>query len=269
MTMAGSTILLSTRLLEKNRSNGKGPSLLVSDWMEPIGEAGFGGIELWMNHLLFSSRSEWELIRDRGLEADLASALIASPLPADASEKSRRLRDAVLEACDYFRPEGLKLLPGRGEESLEFMKDWSKDVPRDIALFCDCREGESGLDGLDAARAALAGSRFRAVVHPFLADPKDLESALQAQGDFIGLMGVQSGVQSRAGNAWALLSETREASLKIIAVTRRRGYRGLWTLEYTKGAGMAGEDIDTLFDNSEADLNYLTEILARATPEKV
>jgi len=56
MAMAGSTILLSTRLLEKNRSNGKGPSLLVSDWMEAVGEAGFGGIELWMNHLFFSSR---------------------------------------------------------------------------------------------------------------------------------------------------------------------------------------------------------------------
>lgn len=265
MPLTGSPIYLSTMLLEKNRSNGKGPSLLVSDWMEPISEAGFGGLELGMNHLLFSSRSEWDLIKERGLEADLASALIASPLPADASDKSQRLRDAILEACDYFRPEGLKLLPQRGEEALAFLQTWSRDVPRDIALYCDCREGESGLDGLAKVRKALAGNRFRAVVHPFLADPKEFEEALQAHGDFIGNLGVQA----RQGNAWALLSEAKEESLRIIAITRRRGYKGTWTLEFTKGAGRTGENIDTLFDNSETDLNFLTEILARAAAEKV
>lgn len=265
MSTTGYSIYLSSMLLEKNRSNGKGPSLLVSDWIEPIGEAGFGGLDLWMNHLLFASRSEWELIRERGLESDLSPALIASPLPVDASEKSQRLRDVILEACDYFRPEGIKLLPTRGEGAMDFLKAWSKDVPRDIALFCDCREGESGLEGLGAARKHLAGSRFRAVVHPFLAEPREFEEALQAQGDFIGCLGVQS----RKGNAWSLLSESREASLQIIAITRRRGYKGIWSLEYTKGAGLPGENIDRLFDNSEADLNFLTEILARATAEKV
>jgi len=200
------------------------------------------------------------------VEADLASALIASPLPVDASEKSQRLRDAILEACDYFRPEGLKLLPTRGEEAMDFLLAWSQDVPREISLFCDCREGESGLEGLGAARKLLSGSRFRAVVHPFLAaEPREFEEALQAHGDFIGCLGVQS----RKGDAWALLTESREASLQTIAITRRRGYKGIWSLEYTKGAGLPGEDIDRLFDNSEADLNFLTEILARATAEKV
>jgi hypothetical protein len=75
--------------------------------MEPVGEAGFGGLEIGMNHLLFSSRSVWELFKEKGLESDLATALIASPLPADGSDKSRRLREALLEACVYFRPEGI------------------------------------------------------------------------------------------------------------------------------------------------------------------
>jgi hypothetical protein len=265
MPITGSPIYLSTMLLEKNRSNGKGPSLLVSDWMEPIGEAGYGGLEIGMKHLLFSSRSEWELIKERGLESDLASALIASPLPADTSDKSQRLRDALLEACDYFRPEGLKLGVPSGEEGIDFLKTWVQDVPRETAVFCDCREGESGVDRLAALRQALPGGRFRAVIHPFLLSPADFDAALKDYGDFIGNLGVQA----RKGNAWSRILDDKDASLRIVAVSRKRGYKGTWSLECTKGAGQAGEDIDELFDNSEADLNFLTEILARTALEKV
>jgi hypothetical protein len=264
MPLAGKPIYLSTMLLERNRSNGKGPSLLVSDWMEPVGEAGFGGLEIWMNHLLFSSRSEWELIKERGLEADLAVTHIASPLPADGSDKSQRLRETVLEACDYFRPEGLKLLPGRGEAALDFLKAWSQDVPREISLLVDCREGEAGYSGLEAARQVLPGPRFRAVVHPFLGTAKEFEAALSTHGDFISNLGVQA----KQGKAWARLSEVKEEALRILAVAGRKDYKGTWSLEFTEGAGGPGEDIDDLFDQSEADLNFLSEVLARAAAEK-
>ena len=126
-------------------------------------------------------------------------------------------------------------------------------------------KGKAVSKGWESARKALAGTRFRAVVHPFLAEPREFEEALQAQGDFIGNLGVQS----RKGNAWALLSESRAESLQTIAITRRRGYKGTWSLEFTKGAGQPGENIDGMFDNTESDLNFLTEILARATAEKV
>jgi hypothetical protein len=266
MPLNGSPIYLSTMLLEKNRSNGKGPSLLVSDWMEPISEAGFGGLEIWMNHLRFSSRSEWELIRELGQEADLATAMIASALPIDASDKSQRLRESILEACDYFRPEGLKLaLGGAGEEALDFLRTWSRDVPRDIGLYFDCPEGEGGVSGLEAVREALSGGRFRAVIHPFLFSSSEFEKALETYGDFIGNLGVQCG----KGGQWAQLAESQDLVLKILAAARKRGYKGAWTLEYTKGAGLPKEDIEALFDNAEADLNFLTDILARTAVEKV
>src|SRR5690606_5291368 len=118
MSITGPAIYLSTLLLEKNRSNGKGPSLLVSDWIEETAEAGFAGLEVWMNHLHFSSRSEWELIRERTGESSLPFAFISASLPADTSDKSRRYLDSVLEACDYFGPDGLKFSltdPARSE----------------------------------------------------------------------------------------------------------------------------------------------------------
>jgi hypothetical protein len=260
MPITGTPIYLSTLLLEKNRANGKGPSLLVSDWMEPISEAGFGGLEIWMPHLFFSSRSEWDLIRERGEEFDLATGIVSSVLPVDDSDKSQRLRDAILEACDAFRPQGLKLLPGRGEDVLGFLKAWSRDVPRGMTILLDCREGEAGSEGLEAAREALPGERFQAVLHPFLFSAAEFEQVLGRFGGFIGNLGVQA----KKGGQWAGLSEAGDEAAKIIAISRKLGFKGNWSLEFTQGAGQRGEDIDEMFDQAEKDLNFLIEAQARA-----
>jgi hypothetical protein len=263
MAITGSDVYLSTFLLEKNRLNGKGPSLLVSDWMEETGEAGFAGLEIWMNHLLFSSRSEWELIQERSSESDLPISLISATLPADASDKSQRFRDSVIEACDYFRPDGLKFnLPdakSTGLDSLEFIKEWSRDVPRETGLLFDGGDG-AGPEGLAAARKALAGGRYKAVLHPFLFTVKELEKVLASAGDFFA----NFGVQAKKSGEWILLEENAAEHVKIIAAARAGGFKGTWSLEFTKGAGIAGENSEKMFDNAEKDLNFLIEAQARA-----
>jgi len=263
MAISGIPIYLSTLLLEKNRSNGKGPTLLVSDWTEPIAEAGFAGVEIWMNHLQLASRSEWELIKERLQESDLGLAYVVSAVPADAHDKSQRLRDALLEACDYFRPDGLKFhlaedakAKGSADEGLAFLKSWMRDLPRDIGLLCDAPPGASGAAGLEKARQIFGTERCKAVLHPFLMAPSELEAAMDAFGDFIGNLGLQS----QDGGQWSHLSETPGAA-KILAAVRKRNYKGTWSLEFTKGAGQPGENIDRLFDNAEKDLNFVLEAL--------
>ncbi len=263
MASIGSAVYLSTFLLEKNRINGKGPSLLVSDWIEEAGEAGFSGLEIWMNHLLFSSRSEWELIRDRSSEADFPISMISAVVPADSSDKSQRYRDAIIEACDYFRPNGLKFsLPGGkgiGPESLDSIKEWSRDVPREIGLLFDGGEN-AGPAEIETARKVLEGERYKAVLHPFLFAPKELEKALTVAGDFIANLGVQA----KLGGEWILLEDNAAENRRIIAATHAKGFKGTWSMEYTKGAGLKGEIIEDLFDNAEKDLNFLIESHARA-----
>jgi hypothetical protein len=269
MAISGSAVYLSTMLLEKNRWNGKGPSLLVSDWMEPIGEAGFAGLDIWMNHLRFSSRSEWELIKDMAADSDLALALISATVPTDNSDKSQRLRESILEACDYFRPDGLKLSLAedarlRGPvavpvESLEFIRTWGQDVPREIGLLFDAGEGPSSLDALALARKTLSGDRYKAVLHPFLLPPRRFEAALEASGDFIANLGVQA----KKDGEWILIEDEPDAHFQVLAAARTHGFKGTWSLEYTKGIGLPGEDIDDLFDNAEKDLNFMIESMAR------
>ncbi len=266
MAISGSAVNLSTILLEKNRGNGKGPSLLVSEWMEEAGEGGFAGLEIWINHLQFSSRSEWELITERSSEYDLPIAAIAAALPVDGSDKSQRFRDSLIEALEYFRPDVLKFtlaVPASksagGSEGLEFVKEWSRDVPRDMSLLYDGGEG-TGAGEIAAARKVLEAGRFKGVLHPFLFTPKELETALDAAGDFLANLGVQA----KQGGQRILLEENAEAHQKIISAVRGRGFKGTWSLEYTKGAGMPGEDIEAMFDNAEKDLNFLIEAQARA-----
>ncbi|GEM_PF-2524826 len=268
MAISGSAVYLSTLLLEKNRWNGKGPSLLVSDWMEQIGEAGFAGLDLWMNHLRFASRSEWDLIKDMASESDLALAIISATIPTDGSDKSQRLRDSVLEACEYFRPDSLKFSLSEDArtsgaeadslESLDFIKTWAQDVPRDIGLLFDGRE--AGRDFLTEAARSLGGGRYKAVLHPFLSSPQEFEIAMDAAGDFIGNLAIQA----KQEDEWILLSQNPEPHAKIISTARDKGFRGTWTLEYTKGIGLPGENIDKLFDNAEKDLNFLIENMTRS-----
>jgi hypothetical protein len=266
MPISGSPIYLSTVLLEKNRANGKGPSLLVSDWVEPVAEAGYAGLEIWMNHLLLASRSEWDLIREKCLEADLVLVLAGPNLPVDPSDKSRRLRDAVLEACDSMRPEAFKFGlagdPRRREsasprEALGFVKDWAKDVPKDVRLLSG-GDGRPGGDGLLEVREILGGGRYQAALRPFRLTPRMLEEALETLGGFIGNLEAQA----RRADQAILLSENKEEHLGIIAATLRKGFKGTWTVESTKGVGLPSENIDIMFDNAEKDFNFLIEALA-------
>jgi hypothetical protein len=269
MAISGSAIYLSSFLLEKNRWNGKGPSLLVSDWMEEAGEAGYAGLEIWMNHLHFTSREEWELIRQRASESDLPISLISATLPVDASDKSQRYRESIIEACDYFRPDAFKFGfaeagfgKSGGLDSLEFAKEWCRDLPREIGMLFDIGGGGESADAetLRAARAALPGDRFKAVLHPFLYLPGELAEALRSAGDFVANLGVQA---KREGK-WILLEENAEENLKVIAAVRESGFKGTWSLELSSGADLPKLDIEGLFDNAEKDLNFLIEAQARS-----
>jgi hypothetical protein len=200
--------------------------------MEEAGEAGFAGMEIWINHLRFSSRSEWELIRERSGDADLPIAALIAGLPLDGSDKSQRFRDSLLEACDYFRPETLKLGVAAlaSDNTLDFLREWSRDVPREVVLSLDGGEAIAAA-ALGQARAVLEG-RFKGVLHPFLVAPKELEAAFEAAGDFLSNLGVQSKQDGKT----MLLEENAQESRRIISLARASGFKGTWTLESTKGA---------------------------------
>lgn len=265
MTSSSTVVYLSSLLLEKNRWNGKGPSLLVSDWMGYIGEAGYAGVDLWMNHLRFTSRSEWELIQEQSQASDLSLACISATVPTDASDKSQRLREAIIEACDYFNPDSLRFAftdpnrEGFGKKiqsgELEFMNTWSKDLPRETGLIFEA--GNLSFEDLLLARETLDPKRFKAAIQPFLMSANDLEKSLKIEGKFI----CNLGVQAKQGKDWILLADKSAEIKQAVAFIRKEKFTGTWTLEGTDGMGAKAEDIDEIFDNAESDLNFLVDAI--------
>ena len=260
MAMNITPVYLSTFLLEKNRWNGKGPSLLVSDWVEPIAEAGFRGMEIWFPHLLFSSRSEWESIREKSAEADIPVAFLYAQLPTDSSEKSHRQRDTLLEAADYFAPQGLKITVAEGgkkfEEQVIFLAEWSRDLPREVQLVnvFDHREPDSG--EIDHLRQKL-GSKFRSSLNPFAIKQKGVENLFREIGDSL----INFDVRILSHGEHQALRDAEEACKNVVSLARQFDFTGSWTLSTTAGVGMPGEDIDMLFDEAEDDLNFLAAAL--------
>jgi hypothetical protein len=246
-------------LLERNRWNGKGPSFLVSEWMEYIAEAGFKGVELWAPHLLLASRSEWEAIREKSGESELPVARLFAQLPVDAGDKSRRVREALIEAAEYFDyPEIRFTLPesGSASEKLAFLEHWTEAMPREIRLV---RVFEAGSEVGDAeAWHQRLQARLSASANPFLLERESVERLSDVfEGKLVNInVRVLKGAQTKA------LRDAAELP-GLVALLRRVNFQGSWTLESTRGAGAPGENIDDLFDSAEEDLNFLVEELGK------
>ncbi len=262
MAMNSTPVYLSTFLLEKNRWNGKGPSLLVSDWVEPIAEAGFRGMEIWFPHLLFSSRSEWESIREKSMEADIPVSFLYAQFPADASDKSHRHRDTLIEAADYFAPQGLKIsVPEAGEgvdEKLSALAGWARDLPRNVQLvsFFEDRQAKPGEI---TRRREQIGSRFGCALNPFAINADDAEGLFREAGDSLVNLDIRILLQGEH----QAIRDAEETCGNIVSLARQFDFKGSWTLSSTAGVGMPGEDMDLLFDEAEEDLNFLAAALAR------
>ncbi len=270
MPQVAPPLYLATILLERNRWNGKGPSLIVSDWMEQIAEAGFAGLEIWMNHLLLAERSEWDLIRDKTEKALLPVTIINSYVPTDRSDRAKRIREAVNEAIDFFQPDGVKInIGGKARaqaneqeiaEALDFVKEWSIQVPRRTLMLMEDHPGTFMDDEAEAARAreALGTAKFKTILHPLNLSREHLAERLEAEKDSI----VHMHLQNKVDGKWASLREGGEHARECLQILKDKGYKGTWALEFTKGLGQ-GETTESMFRQAVQDLEYFQSVFTR------
>ncbi len=262
MALGGTLVNLSTFLLERNRWSQKGPSLQVSEWMEPIAEAGYSGVEIWAPHLFLTSRSEWEAIRRFSQELELPVVSVRARIPVDAGDKSRRQRDFLLEASDYFEPQGLKFSPADGgeaaSEQLAWVGEWSRDLPRGVGLVQTFEASEAAPEAIRQGRRLL-GARFRCALNPFSRDADVVEPCLTEAGSSL----VDLDIRIEVGGRYGSLRDRQPACSQVAVLLGRSDFKGSWTLAGARGMGAAKENSDDLFDAAEEDLNFLQEELER------
>lgn len=230
--------------------------------MEPIAEAGFRGVEVWAPHLLLASRSEWEATREKSQESDIPVVFLYAQLAIDASDRSRRQRDSLVEASGYFGVQGIKFTLSEGptlEEQVSFLSEWARDLPRDVQLV-RAFEGRTPQPGEIAICRKKLGARFRCSLNPFSLGIEKVGKLFEnGDGDVI----VNLGVRISSGGKQEGLRDAEEACNEIVSMMQQFDFKGSWTLESTTGMGTPGEDIEDLFDESEEDLNFLVTALTR------
>ena len=257
MSFGSASIYLSTFLLEKNRWNGKGPSVQLTEWFEPAAEAGFRGLEIWSPHLYFTSRSDWDLLRIQSQETDLPVVFLDAGIPFDNSDKCRKQQDSLAEAAGFFAPQGIKFSPeALLPDNLSKAADWARDLPRDVFMVASFHETPK--PGVIPSLRRMLGSRFRCAFNPFAQSLKELEASLKEAERTV----INMGVRVNSGTKYFALRDNPKSCEEVVALVRKLGFNGSWTLECTEGVGVPGEDMDALFDESEEDMNYLTEVLS-------
>ena len=258
MAILNSPVILSTFLMEPNRRNGKGPTLLVSEWIEYIAEAGYRSVEIWAPHILLTTRSEWEAIREKSLEFELPIASILVQIPTDASQKSHKYRESIIEATTYFECLDIRFtLPTTGtlKEKQEVVGHWAQDLSRECHLIRSFDTWPEKNE-MNAWRDVLEG-RFRVSVNPLAFAVDKWEPLFQDAGDDLVNIGLQP-----PEDIIPQPIKKMEHLRKLIVCLRDMNFRGSWTLDST-GVGVKGESVDDLFDAAEEDLNFLVGALAK------
>lgn len=250
-------LYIGTVLLERNRwAAERKPSYAVSDWQERFREDGFDGMELWENHALLADERE-----QAALEAAGCVAIVNSYIGFEDGDEAEWKREAAAALVKRQRAPAVKFNLGADPAQLPVyianVKRWAELLPSECRILCECHPGTVA-EHPDAAADILRRFRdgpLQAIVHPFYC-MGELEDWFKKLGSAI----THAHVQLRDGdNQFIRLSRRPELVKDRLALMRRLGFRGSFTLEFTEGVRV-NEDQETLYEAALEDLQILRNI---------
>ncbi len=248
-------IYLGTVLLEKNRwlDGERTPSFLVSDWLGRIKDAGFDGLELWQNHAFLADDEERSKLR----EASVPVRIFNSYNRCGKETRDERVR--AVEMVEFFGVEGMKFNfgkePERHEEYCETVKEWRDMLPADFRFLCECHGGTTIENPHKAAETfeRLGADKFEIIIHAFGGDDQSIKNRFDIFGNRI--THIHSSLSSE--------EITEDSIRRRLDLLRELGFTGSFTIEFTRGVGDEGENIDTLFGNAVEDAQMLRKLLSK------
>lgn len=257
-------VYIATVLLERNRwTAGKEPSFRVSEWVERFAEAGFDGVELWENHAALCSPEELAALESSSFPVAIFSSYAGlddagAPGRERAGELAGRLRAGRIKF--NFGPD-----PSEADTYLRNLKAWRALLPDECGLLCECHPGTI----LEEPRCAadilerMAETPVEVIVHAFLMSADRLREWFAHHGSSITHVHVQTtgadGTRQRLDENPALVKER-------LRILREEGYRGSFSIEFTEGTAAPDENIEGLFPNAVADLDFMRRNLRHAQP---
>lgn len=241
-----SRIYIGSILLERNRwVPGKRPTYRVSEWDERFVAAGLDGVELWENHLLLAPPEEQRALMQMACPVKIYNVYFTF---GDEQLAERR------QAAEWIRRlgvEGVKYNLGKdlARRSIEMrnLRAWEEMLPPTCRLLCECHAGTILEEPAEARRffdeAELQHNGI--IVHCFGGDKERLREWLRLFGDEVCHVHVQTREEGERLERLRLLKEV--------------GFRGTFTLEFTRGTGAPDENMEALFAEALKDLHFLRE----------
>ncbi|MFZ4396177.1 MAG: sugar phosphate isomerase/epimerase family protein [Kiritimatiellia bacterium] len=254
MAEAQFPVNFGTVLLESNRwTPEKIPTYRVSEWAAAIHDAGFSGLELWENHAALADEAEQVALS----RLSLPVVIFNSYCTFDDAGAGARQRAA--EYVRRFGARGVKFNFGneaaRTDEYVRNLRAWADTLPAGCRLLCECHGGTVLETPEQVARvlAPLAG-RVEIIVHPFAGERATLQQWLDGFGPAVTHVHV-AGLRGK----WPMirLEEMADEAQARLALLRKAGFAGTWTLEFTGGVAQSPEDRHTLLAHAAADLAFL------------
>lgn len=260
-------VLLGTVAIEPNRwgtvSPDRRPVTRLDDWLVPIAEAGFDGLEVWDRHLLEATSDDVDSVLSGPLPVTVFNSY-ADFGPGAAAEEERRIA-AVWAERTGSRAVKFNVGNDPDQESayVERLSQWVDDLPTTTAALCECHQGISiAEDPTVAARileAAGPPGRAQALVHTH--DAPDL---VRAKFDAYGarIAHVHVNFLDFAAMAHPTLGSVADELRAFVELVRSLGFAGSWTLEFVAGLLTDRDTPAALVDQATVDLPVLRAALA-------
>jgi sugar phosphate isomerase/epimerase len=255
--LAENEIYFSTVLLDKNRWGSREPSILMTDWLDKISNAGFDGLELWENHLLKTDATQMKAVQKGPIPVKVLNTYCGFD---DQSEEQRKL---TAECAHQVSASAVKFNFGN-DKSLEQsycenLLKWRELLPKGCKLLCECHP-YTVLENVDDAARVLntIAEDVEIIVHVFGGDDEDFNTRLKIFDSPITHTHVAGG--GVEGYRYSPLSEGDKVPNRIKAI-KESGFTGSWTIEFCDGVASKDENIDHIFEAAVKDLNTLRNYL--------
>ena len=250
--MNKTSVILGTIALEINRWSSRVPSFKVSDWIDKIRGDGFDGLELWENHVLLAE-GEANRIKESGFPVVVYNSYIGF------EDAARQKRDGAAEMIRFLGASSVKYNVGAGmdlfDEYKKNVREFADMLPDNCLLLCECHAGTILEDNETAKQffEGLPADKFGIILHPF-----NDASVLQERFNIFGARIKQMHSQLVNENSERVcLASAPEYVSSCMNILKGNNFTGGFTIEFTGGTSMPGENIYCLFENAKSDLNYL------------
>jgi sugar phosphate isomerase/epimerase len=251
-----SRIHLGTIALEPNRwyeiTTERWGTIVVSDWLDEVADAGFDGIELWESHFRDAPPEEQQAILDHPLPIAVYNTYVSFDEEDDAD------RLAVAETIRRTGASKVKWNTGAERDPATIdayaarLARWAAALD-DVELVCECHDGTAMDDPATAARVLAAGSNALVHTHD---DPELLRAKFAAYGDHVTHVHV-----NHLFTGSPRLADIADELAGKVELLRTLGFAGTWTIEFVHGTGGPDDAPAPNLAQAADDLGVLRRIL--------